>query len=118
LKTHSVGGEEAASCKVEGWVGGRFYEVNRNGSQAEWGRLLIWEPPHRLVSTFYPGRTPEFATEVEIQFQAEGNGTRVTLIHRGWENCVGLSGEAAQAERKGYESGWDLVLGRYIQQAV
>jgi uncharacterized protein YndB with AHSA1/START domain len=118
LKSHSVGGEDAATCIVEGWAGGRFYEVQKDGSQSEWGRLLAWEPPHRLVSTFYPGRTPEYATEVEVTFQPEGGGTRVTLTHRGWERCAELTGESAFTRRNGYASGWDVVLGEYVKGTV
>jgi uncharacterized protein YndB with AHSA1/START domain len=90
LKSHSVGGEDAATCIVEGWAGGRFYEVQKDGSQSEWGRLLAWEPPHRLESTFYPGRTPEYATEVEVTFQPEGADASRSLT-ASWERCAELT---------------------------
>ena len=50
------------------------------------GRVLAWEPAARLVfelSTwnFRPGER----TEVEVRFEAVGDGTRVTVEHRGWE---------------------------------
>jgi uncharacterized protein YndB with AHSA1/START domain len=114
LATHSVGGEDAQACYLEGWVGGRFYEVQTDGSQSDWGQVLVWEPPHRLVVTFYPGRTPDYATELEVTFQAEGSGARVALVHRGWERL----GAESQAERDGYDRGWDHVLGRYVAQAA
>jgi uncharacterized protein YndB with AHSA1/START domain len=75
--------------------------------------VQAWEVPHRLALTFYPGRTAEYATEVEVTFQAEAGGTLVTLVHDGWERCRALLGEATPAERRGYDSGWEYVLGQF-----
>jgi uncharacterized protein YndB with AHSA1/START domain len=113
LATHSVGGEKAVACCLEGRAGGRFYEVWNDGSQSDWGKVLAWEPPRRVAFTLHPGRTSDFATEVEVTFKEESGGTRVTLTHRRWERL----GEGAEAERKIYESGWDSVLRRYSVSA-
>jgi hypothetical protein len=60
----------------------------------------------------HPGRTPEFATEVEVSFSRdETGGTVVTLIHRGWERL----GESGQTQRDNYNSGWDTVLENYAK---
>ena len=64
LESHSVGGKDTLRCVLEGQVGGRFYEVLPDGSRSEWGIVQVWEPDRRIVFSFYPGRTPEFATEV------------------------------------------------------
>ena len=109
LATHSVGGEDAEAVYLEGLVGGRIYEVLKDHSQSEWGRVLAWEPPERLVFSWYPGRTPSTAQEVEVTFSPEAGGTRIELIHRGWE----LLGGRAQAMRNAYDSGWVEVLGKY-----
>jgi uncharacterized protein YndB with AHSA1/START domain len=86
LPTHSVFGDDAATCRMEGRVGGRFYEVHRDGlQQSEWGRVLSWEPPQRFAFSFYPGREPSTAQQVQVIFQPEAGGTRVTLTHTGWE---------------------------------
>jgi uncharacterized protein YndB with AHSA1/START domain len=113
LRTHSVGGEDAVECVLEGRVGGRFYEIQKDGSQSDWGEVQVWEPPHKLIMTFHPGRSPVSATEVEVEFQATPTGTIVTLTHRGWERCS----TEVQAERPGYETGWDYVLGFYVEQS-
>jgi uncharacterized protein YndB with AHSA1/START domain len=115
LASHSVGGDDAVTCVVDEHVGGRFYEVLKDGSQSEWGRVLVWEPPRRVVFSFYPGRGPDAATEVEVVFQPEpSGGTRLTLTHSGWERCA----PAVQAYYGGYVSGWDYVLSYYIRQAA
>jgi uncharacterized protein YndB with AHSA1/START domain len=111
LATHSVFGDEAVSCTLEGRVGGRFYEMHRDGRQSEWGQVLVWEPPHRVVFTMHPGRTRDTAQEVEVTFQGEARGTRVTLTHRGWENL----GEQAKVMRGRYDHGWEGVLEKYTE---
>ena len=111
LATHSVGGEDVESVSLEGLVGGRVYEVLKDHSQSEWGRVLAWEPPQRLVFSWYPGRTPSTAQEVEVTFSPEAGGTRVELTHHGWE----VLGERAQEMRDGYDSGWVVVLSKYVE---
>jgi len=56
------------------------------------GRVLSWEPGVRLLlewsgDPFGPGET----TEVEVRFEAIGDGTRVTVEHRGWTRAKGAS---------------------------
>jgi uncharacterized protein YndB with AHSA1/START domain len=95
---------------LEPWPQGRVYRRHDDGTIESWGEVRVWEPPHRLVLTWQPaaGTTPA-STEVEIRFIPEGNGTRVDLEHRGWEQ---LGGEGA-ATRAEYESGWGDVLRLY-----
>lgn len=114
LVTHSVGGVDAFSCHIEGRVGGRIYEVMKDGQESTWGTLLAWEPPQRLRFTFHPGRAADSAQTVEVVFQAEGGGTRLTLTHRGWD-ALGADGVG---KRAGYETGWDVVLGEFVKAAV
>lgn len=110
LATHSVGGNKTVSCHIERRIEGRFYEVQEDGTQSDWGQVLVWEPPQRVVFTMHPGRPPELATQVEVTFQPEADGTRLTLIHTHWERC----GEGAAARRENYDSGWDHVLGKFL----
>lgn len=109
LLTHSVGEERAETCFFEGQLGGRIYEVMADGSQAEWGRVLAWEPFERVVFSWYPGRTAETAQEVSVTFRAAPGGTRLELVHSGWETL----GNQAQLTRDGYVTGWDYVLGEF-----
>jgi uncharacterized protein YndB with AHSA1/START domain len=109
LATHSVGKDQAETCFFEGWVGGGIFEVIKDGRQVEWGRVLDWQPYHLLRFQWYPGRTPDTAQQVTVTFQEVQGGTLVVLIHSGWESL----GEKAISTRKGYESGWDYVLGKY-----
>lgn len=114
LATHSVGEDQAETCFLEGWVGGRIVEVLKDGSQSEWGRVLVWEPFHKVSFSWYPGRAPDTAQEVTVTFSEIPGGSLVKLVHTGWEAL----GTAAQARRDGYETGWDLVLAKYLSAAA
>lgn len=63
MATHSVGEEQAETCFFEGWVGGRIMEVLKDGSQSEWGKVIVWEPFNLVSFHWYPGRTPDTAQE-------------------------------------------------------
>jgi uncharacterized protein YndB with AHSA1/START domain len=93
--------------RFEPGVGGRLVEIygEAEGDLFEVGRVLIWEPGRRLV---FDWRGRNFArhekTTVEVRFEAEGDGTRVVLEHRGWDGIPadhlsrhGLEGSAFTA---------------------
>jgi uncharacterized protein YndB with AHSA1/START domain len=109
---YSIGGEKTTTAVIEGRVDGTVYEVIEDGGTASWARVRAWEPPHRIVLSWHVN--PEVpATEVEVRFVPDGEGTRVELEHRGWEQFGDQAGEA----RSAYERGWDLVLGCYLERA-
>jgi uncharacterized protein YndB with AHSA1/START domain len=114
LATKSVGQEEAVDLLFEPRLGGRVYERLRSGDEHEWGRILAWEPPHRLAFTWHPGRGPETSQEVEVRFSPTDEGTRLELEHRGWERLVATADEIPEH----YDSGWDEVLSRYVAAAT
>jgi len=68
------------------FTGGRLVETFADGERYEVGRVLHWEPGARLV---FEWRDRSFAatesTEVEVRFVPDARGTRVTLVHRGWD---------------------------------
>jgi uncharacterized protein YndB with AHSA1/START domain len=75
--------------RFEPGVDGRLLEILDRPDEPpiELGRVRIWEPGARLVfdfraRNFLPGQK----TEVEIRFEADADGTRVTLEHRGWQS--------------------------------
>ncbi|MGB7872756.1 MAG: SRPBCC domain-containing protein [Anaerolineales bacterium] len=114
LAIHSVGEEQAETCVFEGHEGGRIYETMKDGSQAEWGKVMVWEPFGKVAFTWYPGRTSDTAQEVTVNFIEISGGTQVELVHTGWE----ILSEKAQTSRVGYDFGWDFVLANYIITAT
>ncbi len=109
IATHSVDPDETETCVFEGVQGGRIYERHRDGSEADWGRVTVWEPPTRIVFTWRPGRPASTAQEVEVVFTPTADGTRVELTHRDWERY----GPGAKEQRDEYAPGWDYVLSCY-----
>ena len=75
----------------EGGEGGRFAETLPSGTVFVIGRIVVWQPPERLVfgwrqATF----TKEQNTQVEVRFEALDEAeTRVTVEHRGWDSVPG-----------------------------
>ena len=113
-----IGETDPAAIVVEEREGGRWYERGTDGKECEWGRVLTWEPPNRLVLAWHlngewqfdadPGR----ASEVEITFTAEGpDRTRVDLEHRGFERH-GETGMAVQ-QAVASDGGWGVTLERF-----
>lgn len=109
LASHSVGGSAATGVTMTPRVGGEIVEAIADGSEAHWGTVTAWEPPHRVAFTWHPGRTPASGTQVEVRFVVDGTGTRVELTHRGWEAL----GSLATTARRGYPMGWAYVLRLY-----
>jgi uncharacterized protein YndB with AHSA1/START domain len=111
--THSVEEENVETVVFEGREGGRFYERAKSGEEHTWGTVLVWDPPSRIVHSWHPGRGEETSQEVEVTFTPEENGTRVDLVHTGWTRL----GDRMETTMANYQTGWDLVLGRYVEAA-
>lgn len=101
---------------VEPRAGGRWYEVSKDGSQADWGKVLAWEPPHRMLLAWQLNAQfaydPALVTEVEARFFPEDGGrTRVEFEHRNLERF----GEAANDTRISLdgEGGWSGSFALY-----
>jgi uncharacterized protein YndB with AHSA1/START domain len=112
---HSVEADEVEAVVLEGRVGGRLYERWRDGGESDWGRVVAWEPPSRLVLSWSPNPERSATTEVEVRFTAlEPGHTRVELEHRGWERLGDLAAEI----RDNYREGWPGVLDAFATTAM
>lgn len=110
LATHSYGGEKTIEAVFENRQGGRVYERQEDGTEADWGEVIAWEPPHRFVLDW-----KVCPSELEVRFSYESEGvTRVDLEHRGWERA----GEGAEAMRENYAGGWDVVLSAFVSKGA
>ena len=118
-KEHHIGEADMQTATFEPKPGGRWYETGVDGSECDWGRVLVWEPPHRLVHTWQLqgdwkyDADPAKASEVEILFIPESpNTTRVEVTHRYFER----HGGGADDVRNGVSSpaGYDYCLARFV----
>ena len=115
-RSHHIGAAPMKEAFIEPRVGGRWYERGEDGSECEWGKVLVWEPPARVVLGWQIRSDfkydPTAMSEVEIRFVAESTGvTVVELEHRNIERL----GAAAEEFRKRVDSpnGWGLILQTY-----
>lgn len=118
--THSTAKTPLKDVIVEPREGGRWFERGEDGTETNWGKVLAWDPPGRVLLAWQLTRDwtydPAFETEVEIVFEPEGEGqTRVTLEHRKLERF----GDGAQAVRDAIDSpgGWGGILALYAEVA-
>ena len=122
-REHNMLGVDIAESVFEPRAGGRVYDRGVDGSECQWGRVLAYEPPQRIVFSWDINPRWQIeseldkASEVELRFVPEGDDrTRVELEHRhldrhgdGWEGIrEGVAGD----------QGWPLYLERYREQVA
>lgn len=115
---HNLLAVPIAATVFEARVGGHIYDRGEDGSECRWARVLVYEPPHRVVFSWDIGPTwqvetePDNTSEVEVRFTEESpQRTRIELEHRhldrhgpGWESV---------SDGVGHDAGWPLYLARY-----
>lgn len=119
LATHHIGKVDAKSVVIEPFAGGRWFEQGVDGSECDWGRVLTWDPPRRLVLSWEISsdwrRDPSIQSEVEVRFSVEGASTRVDLEHR----LLPFFGDKAADMRGIFDSamGWSGLLDAFAARA-
>ena len=113
--THHIGKAPMTKGIIEGRRGGRCYTEHEDGSEADWGTILAWEPPRHVLIAWQIAANWQFepdlkkSSEVEIRFTPVENGkTRVDLEHRGFERMT--AGVAEMRAAVGGEGGWGGLL--------
>jgi uncharacterized protein YndB with AHSA1/START domain len=122
-RTHHIGKVEPYTAVLERREGGRWFERGADGSECEWGRVLVYSPPNFVAVSWHLGTDykydpdPSKASRVEVSFHDEGDGrTRVELVHSqldrhgaGWEKI---------RESVGSTGGWGGILETFAAAAV
>jgi hypothetical protein len=121
LVSHHIGTATPEVVIIEPFVNGRWFERAMDGSECDWGRVIVWDPPRKLVLAWSINSRWRFdatlATEVDVTFLAAGDRrTRVILEHRH------LDRYAADTEKmRGIfdsESGWTGILQSYASRVA
>lgn len=85
-------GDGGVLC-LEGFVGGRLFESFEGPGGPRvvpTGTVTAWEPPGRFAFEWRAVNfAPDEKTEVEVTFEPRGEGTLVTVTHRGWDAIRG-----------------------------
>jgi uncharacterized protein YndB with AHSA1/START domain len=117
-REHNLLAAPIARTVFEPRVGGAVYDQAVDGTECRWARVLVFEPPDRVVFSWdisprwQVETDPDATSEVEVRFVAESSGrTRVELEHRHLDR----HGSGWEAVRDGVddEQGWPLYLARY-----
>lgn len=119
-REHNLLDVEIAETVFEARVGGHIYDRGVDGSECRWARVLVYEPPDRVVfswdiSPHWQVETDlDRTSEVEVRFVSETpESTRIELEHRNLDR----HGSGWEAVRDGVagEGGWPLYLRRYAE---
>lgn len=113
-RDHTVSGSADVDIIVEGFTGGRIFERTVDGSEHDWGRVVEWDPPHRLAYTWHLLVDPGEATDLTVTFSEAGEGTSVRIEQRGWERL----GAAGPPRREGTNRVWQTMIGRYVDACL
>jgi uncharacterized protein YndB with AHSA1/START domain len=117
-REHNLLRVEIAETVFEPRVGGYVYDRGVDGSVCRWARVLVYEPPHRIVISWDISPQWQIETnlentsEVEVRFTPESRQrTRVELEHRNLDR----HGAGWETERESVrsEGGWPLYLRRF-----
>jgi|SRR5690606_34185723 len=126
---YTWGQQALEAIGIEPFPDGMCYERGPHGFRCDWGRVLVWEPPHRLVLAWQisprrePVPDPARASEVEINFEPADTGepgmeggTRVTLEHR--EFARHGDGAAEYRDALGSPEGWPYIMSKFAEAAA
>ena len=110
-KEHSIAkGTTQVDVVIEPRAGGRWYEKGADGSERQWGKVLAYEPPHRLVLAWQLNREfvydPDLETTVEVTLEEKDGGTIVHFEHRDLERM----GADAVELFESMDGGWGMLL--------
>jgi uncharacterized protein YndB with AHSA1/START domain len=118
---HHILQGELAEMVFEPRVGGHVFDRAVDGSECRWARVLVYEPPTRVVFSWDISLSweiepdPSRTSEIEVRFVEEAPGrTRVLLEHRhldrhgdGWEQMRNAVGSP-----DGWNRGMNRLAGR------
>lgn len=122
-REHNLLSVEIAETVFEPRAGGRLYDRGVDGSECNWARVLVYEPPDRVVISWDINPQWQIETdlektsEVDIRFIAEApERTRVELEHRNLDRHL----DGWEAVRGGVDSdgGWPLYLSRFAERVA
>ena len=118
---HHIGeNREITAFTIEPFAGGRCFDTDTEGTECQWGTVLAYEPPAKLVLAWHIqgdwqiDLDPAKQSEVTITFTDSGDGTTaVRLEHARFEHHdlpEGVAGPVAS------EGGWPYIVGRFVDR--
>lgn len=119
---HHLAGSPVVAMTVEPRIGGRIYDSCEDGSESVWGQVTEWDPPAGLAFAWMVTGTWQLETDVEkasrvsVAFTADGDRTRVVVVHKDfWRMAEGGQGMAGAV---GSVDGWGSGLKHFADFAA
>ena len=121
LATHHIGEKDAETAIIEPHAGGRWFERAADGTECQWGKVLVWDPPTRVLLAWQINvqfkYDPTALSEVDIRFSAESPS--VTIVELEHRNIEKLGAGAAEFRSKvDAPQGWGGILDLYAACAA
>jgi uncharacterized protein YndB with AHSA1/START domain len=119
---HHLATSPVVAMTVEPRIGGRLYDTCEDGSESVWGQVTEWDPPAGFTFAWMINGSWQLendvdkASRVTVTFAAEGESTRVTVVHRDfWRMPQGGQG---MADAVGAADGWGSGLTKFAEFAA
>jgi len=119
---HHIGKADLQEAVLEPRAGGRWYERGVDGTECDWGRVLVFDPPGRLVITWQINAQweydadPDHASEIEVLFTEQNGQTKVDFQHRYIERLGAGAEDLAKTVSAG--DGWPGILDLFGEAAT
>ena len=119
-KDYTWSGDSLEFIGIEPQVGGRCYERGPHGFECQFGRVILWNPPHEIRLIWQindkgqPDPNPTHASEISVRFVAcDGNTSDVIFQH----SAIERHGENAKHYYEALNSdyGWTAILNCYLK---
>ena len=114
-RSHHIGKAPLEKTVIEPRANGRCYGRSIDGTECDWGSILVWDPPRRFVMAWQITadwqHEPDLAkaSEVDVRFTPQPDGsTRVDLEHRHFHRHGAGSGSIQAAVDS--PGGWSSLL--------
>jgi hypothetical protein len=119
---HHLATSPVVAMTVEPHIGGRIYDSCEDGSESVWGQVTEWDPPACFTFAWMISGSWQLETDVEkasrvsVTFTAEGDRTRVIVVHKDfWRMADGGQG---MADSVGAVEGWGSGLKHFADFAA
>jgi uncharacterized protein YndB with AHSA1/START domain len=119
---HHLATSPVVAMTVEPRVGGRMFDTCEDGSESAWGQVTEWDPPAGFTFAWMISGNWQLETDVEkasrvtVTFTAEGDKTRVSVVHKDFwrlgEDGNGMAGAV------GAPDGWGSGLTMFAKLAA
>ena len=121
MESHRIGGKPITDLVTEPHAGGRWYERAEDGSECDWGRVVAWEPPARVVLDVAGLARLEARRRRSTRRSRSASRPRATAARGSTSSTAGSRRSASTRPRCasifGSDGGWGGLLERFAAAA-